>query len=185
MSDVRLAGRGGTRDVTPMAEGMSGRGSSAIAVSAFALALFLLTACAGVGAQIVAPKVSVKTFAIGAVRGGDAAVTVSLRVENPNLIDLTLQSLRFAFSVNDIALTKGATLQSGTIAAGGTEVIDVETHTDINAVLRLLSLPAGRGAPPLQYVLEGEAIVQNGIHLPFSRRGDIPAPGATSPAQPH
>jgi LEA14-like dessication related protein len=163
---------------------MTDRRASTITGAAFALALFLLTACTSLGAQIVAPKVSVDAFTIGAVRGGDAAVTLSLRVENPNVIDLTLQSVRFAFSVNDVALTKGGTSQGATIAAGGTKVIDVETHTDINAVLRLLSLPAGRGAPPLQYVLDGEAIVQNGIHLPFSRRGDIPAPSPPPPAQP-
>jgi LEA14-like dessication related protein len=164
-----------------MAERASNRGTSAISIAAFALGLFLLTACASLGAQIVAPKVSVDAVTIGQVRGGDAAVTLSLRIENPNAIDLTLQSLRFAFSVGDIALTKGATARGGTIAAGGSSVIDIETHTDINAVLRLLSLPAGRGAPPLQYTLEGDAIVQGGIHLPFSRRGDIPVPGAAPP----
>ncbi len=164
-----------------MEDRISDRGASAIAIAAFALGLFLLTACASLGAQIVAPKVSVDAVTIGQVRGGDAAVTLSLRIENPNAIDLTLQSLHFGFSVGDIALTKGATAQGGTIAAGGSSVIAVETHTDINAVLRLLSLPAGRGAPPLQYTLEGEAIMQNGIHLPFSRRGDIPVPGAAPP----
>ena len=167
-----------------MAGFVQDRRASSIKAGAFAAALVLMTGCASLGAQIVAPKVSVESFAIGTVRGGDAAVTLSLRIENPNAIDLTLDSLQFVFSVNNIALTTGATSQGGTIAAGGSRLIDVETHTDMNAVLGLITLQAGRRAQSLQYVLEGEAIVQNGVRLPFNRRGEIPAPGATSPARP-
>ena len=157
----------------------------AIAIAVSALGLFLLAACAGLRADLVAPKVSVEGIAIGEVRGGDASVTLLMRIENPNPVDLTLQSLRFTFSVNEIALTNGGTVQGGTVAAGGSKVIDVDTHTDMNAVLRLIALSATRRTMSLRYALEGEAIVQNGVHLPFTRRGDLPVPGAAPPAQPH
>ena len=110
-------------------------------------------------------------------------MTLSLRIENPNTVDLTLQSLRFELSVNDIALTNGTTVQGGTIAAGSSAVIDVETHTNINAVLKLVTLSASHRVASLQYALDGEAIVQNGAHLPFTRRGDIPLPAASAPIQ--
>jgi LEA14-like dessication related protein len=166
-----------------MSNRLSSHRARAIRVAAFALALLALVACASVGARLVAPKVSVETIALGGIRGNDALVTLSLRVENPNTIDLTLQSLRFELSINDIALTSGTAVQGETIAAGSSAVIDVETHTNINAVLKLVTLSASHSVPALQYALDGEAIVQNGVHLPFTRRGDIPLPAAPSPMQ--
>jgi len=109
-------------------------------------------------------------------------VTLSLRVENPNAIDLMVQSLRFGLSINDIALTSGATAQGETIAAGGYAVIQLDTRTNMNAVLQVIALSASGRLASLQYALDGEAIVQNGIHLPFARRGDIPLPAAPAPA---
>jgi LEA14-like dessication related protein len=150
-------------------------------VAAFALALVALSACANLGARLAAPKVTVEAIAIGGIRGNDAAVTLSLRVENPNTLDLTLQSLRFGLSINDIALTSGTTVQGETIAAGSSALIDIETHTNINAALKLIALSANRRTPSLQYAIEGEAIVQNGIRLPFARRGDIPLRAAPAP----
>jgi LEA14-like dessication related protein len=175
MSEARRAGR----DATQIAPRLLGHRSSALLLAA----LFLLGACAGLRTPLVAPKVSVEGIVIGEVRGGEASVTLLMRVENPNAIDLTLQSLRFAFSLNEIALTNGGTIKAGTIEAGGSKVIDVDTRTDMNAVLRLVALSATRRTLSLRYALEGEAIVQNGVHLPFSHRGDIPLPRA--PSQPN
>ena len=117
---------------------------------------------------------------MGGVQGTDAVVTLSLRIENPNDIELVIQSLRFDLSVQDIALTKGTTVQSKTIAAGSSGLMEVETRTNINAVLQLIGMSASHRAPMLQYALEGEAIVQGGVRLPFARRGDIPLPGAAA-----
>lgn len=153
-----------------------------VTLAVFALAFSALAACAGFGVHLAAPKVSVEAISLGGIRGNDAVVTLSLRVENPNALELSLQSLRFALSVNDLALTTGTTVQPETIAAGGSTTIDIETHTDINAVLRLIALSANRRVASLQYALEGVAIVQNGIRLPFTRRGDVPLPAASAPA---
>jgi LEA14-like dessication related protein len=161
---------------------MSGRQWMAVTIAAFALTLSALAACASFGARLAAPKVTVESISVGGIRGNEAMVTLSLRVENPNVIDLALQSLRFGLSINDIALTSGATVQGETIAAGGSAVIELETRTNINAVLQLIALSASRRMPSLQYALDGEAIVQNGIRLPFARRGDIPLPAASAPA---
>ena len=109
-------------------------------------------------------------------------ITLSLRVENPNAIALTVQSLEFGLSINDIALTRGATAQGETIAGGGYAVIQLETRTNMKAVVQVIALSASGRPQSLQYALDGEAIVQNGIRLPFARRGDIPLPAAPAPA---
>jgi len=126
--------------------------------------------------------VSVEGIAVGGIRGSDAIVTLSLRLENPNATDLMLQSLRFGLSINDIALTSGATARVETIPAGGSAAIELETRTNINAVLQVIALSAGGRMSSLQYALDGEAVVQNGIRLPFARRGDIPLPAAPASA---
>jgi LEA14-like dessication related protein len=164
-----------------MSARMSNHLVTGVTMAAFAFTFFSLAACASFGVRLAAPKVTVETISVGKIRGADAMVTFSLRVENPNATDLMLQSLRFALSVNDLALTSGTTVQGETIAAGGSAVIEIETHTNINAFLQLITLSASRRMPSLQYAIEGEAIVQNGIRLPFSRRGDIPLPAATAP----
>jgi len=150
-------------------------------IAAFALAWLALAGCASVGPRLAAPKVTVESIAVGGIRGADAIVTLSLRVENPNATDLMLQSLRFGLSINDIALTSGTTVKPETIAAGGNALIELETHTNIGAVLKVIALSAGGRVTSLQYALDGEAIVQNGIGLPFTRRGDIPLPASSAP----
>jgi LEA14-like dessication related protein len=165
---------------TSVSKRMTSRCVRAIDVVVFTLALTALAACAAYGTPLAAPKVSLETIAVGAVRNGDAVVTLSLRVENPNAVDLVLQSLRFGLSVNEIAITSGATVQGKTVAAESSTVIDVETHTSINAVLKLITISSSRRMASLAYAIDGEAIVQNGIHLPFTRRGDIPLPPPVS-----
>jgi LEA14-like dessication related protein len=161
---------------------MSSRLTTAVATAVFALAFSALAACASFETRLAAPKVTVETISVGGIQGADAMVTLSLRVENPNAIELIVQSLRFGLSINDIALTRGATVQGETIAAGGSAVIELETRTNMNAVLQVIALSASGRRPSLQYALDGEAIVQNGIHLPFVRRGEIPLPAAPAPA---
>jgi LEA14-like dessication related protein len=151
-------------------------------MAAFALSLSVLAACASLGTRLTAPEVTVESISVGGIQGADAMVTLSLRVENPNAIELMVQSLRFGLSINDIALTRGATAQGETIAAGGYAVIQLETRTNMNAVLQVIALSASGRLQSLQYALDGEAIVQNGIRLPFARRGDIPLPAAPAPA---
>jgi LEA14-like dessication related protein len=165
-----------------MSPWMSSRPTTAVTMAVFALALSALAACATLGTRLAAPRVSVESISVGGIQGADAMVTLSLRVENPNAVELMVQSLRFGLSINDIALTRGATAQGETIAAGGYAVIQLETRTNMNAVLQVIALSAGGRLPSLQYSLDGEAIVQNGIRLPFARRGDIPLPAAPAPA---
>ena len=161
---------------------MSSRLTTAATMAALALAFSALAACATLGTRLAAPKVTVESISVGGIQGADAMVTLSLRVENPNAIDLMVESLRFGLSINDIALTRGATAQGETIAAGGYAVIQLDTRTNMNAVLQVIALSAGGRLASLQYALDGEAIVQNGIRLPFARRGDIPLPAAPAPA---
>jgi LEA14-like dessication related protein len=161
---------------------MSSRLTTAATIALFALAFAALAACASFETRLTAPKVGVDSISVGGIEGEDAVVTLSLRMENPNAIDLMIQSLRFGLSINDIALTRGATVQGETIAAGGSAVIELETRTKMTAVLQVIALSAGGHRPSLQYTLDGEAIVQNGIRLPFGRRGDIPLPATAAPA---
>jgi len=149
---------------------------------ALAVAFSALVACASFGTRLAAPKVTVESISVGGIQGADAMITLSLRVENPNAIELMVQSLHFGLSINDITLTRGATAQGETIAAGGYAVIQLETRTNMKAVLQVIALSASGRLPSLPYALDGAAIVQNGIHLPFARRGDIPLPAASAPA---
>jgi len=151
-------------------------------MAALALVFSAFAACVSPGIPLATPKVTVESISVGGIQGADAMVTVSLRVENPNAIELMVQSLQFGLSINDIALTRGATAQGETIAAGGYAVIQLETRTNMKAVLQVIALSASGRLPSLPYALDGAAIVQNGIHLPFARRGDIPLPAAPAPA---
>src|SRR5450755_4631062 len=134
---------------------MSSRLTTAATMAVFALVFSALAACATLGTRLAAPKVTVESISVGGIQGADAMVTLSLRVENPNAIDLMVQSLRFGLSINDIALTRGATAQGETIAAGGYAVIQLDTRTNMNAVLQVIALSAGGRLASLQYALDG------------------------------
>jgi LEA14-like dessication related protein len=169
-------------NLTLMADRMSSRLTTLVTMAAFALVFSALAACASFGTRLAPPKVTVEGIAVGGIRGSDAMVTLSLRLENPNAADLMLQSLRFGLSINDIGLTSGATARVETIPAGGSALIELETRTNINAVLQVIALSASGRMSSLQYALDGEAVVQNGVRLPFARRGDIPLPAAPASA---
>src|ERR1700687_4450896 len=119
---------------------MSSRLTTAVTTAVFALALSALAACASFEPRLAAPKVTVESISVGGIQGADAMVTLSLRVENPNAVELVIQSLRFGLSINDIALTRGATAQGETIAAGGNAVIQLETRTNMKAALQVIAL---------------------------------------------
>jgi LEA14-like dessication related protein len=156
----------------------------ALTIATWALVILALSGCASLRSRLAAPRVIPESIAIGGIRGADAIVTLGLRLENPNDTDLTLQSLRFSLSINDIALTTGTTVSVETIAARGSTVIQLETRTNIAAALQVIALTAGARVPSLQYSVDGEAIVQNGIRLPFTRRGEIPIPSSMPSPKP-
>ena len=165
----------------PVSGWMATRARILTTIASCVVVISALAGCASLGVRLAPPTISVEGIAVGGVQGTDALVTLSLRIENPNDIELVVQSLRFDLSVQDLALTKGTTVQSKTIAAGSSGLIEVETRTNINAVLQLIGISASHRAPMLQYALEGEAIVQGGVHLRFARRGDIPLPASSTP----
>src|ERR1019366_9974838 len=98
-----------------MSDRVSGHLTTVVAMVAFALALSVLAACASVGARLAAPKVTVESISVGGIRGTDAMVTLSLRVENPNAIDLMLQSLRFGLGFEYNSVASGRTGRSETL----------------------------------------------------------------------
>lgn len=181
MSDARPVERRARSD-TPA---KSSRRPSPLRVVAHAAAVALslaLFACASLAPKLAAPAVTVEGISVGRVQGADAVVTLALRVQNPNDIELAIQSIRFGLTINDIALTSGTTPRGETIAPGGVAMIELETHTNMAAVLQIIALPAGGRVSSLHYALEGEAVLQNGIRLQFARGGDIPLPGRPAPA---
>src|SRR6202163_4258443 len=115
---------------------MSRRLTTAVSTAVFALALSALAACASFATRLAAPKVTVESISVGGIQGADAIVTLSLRVENPNAIELMVESLQFGLSINDIALTRGGTPQGETVAADGYAVIQLETRPNMKAVLQ-------------------------------------------------
>jgi LEA14-like dessication related protein len=141
------------------------------------LLCLLLGACAGpFGTRIEPPDVTLAGMSFARPGLAEQALTVSLRVRNPNAFDVPVNGLSFALALN------GADFASGRSAAGFTLPSQSETVVPIEIALptgdllsRVAAIGTGRR---LDYQLTGQAEVGRlfGLAVPFRREGKLALP---------
>jgi LEA14-like dessication related protein len=139
----------------------------------------LAAGCATLAPKPLPPQVTLDGVRVTRFTPLDTRLSIALIVHNPNTYDLVVSELQATLAVEDERLVTGTLLAPATLTAAGDARIEIEARTDFGAIAAAFDrLTRQRN---VRYELSGSALVQDGLRLPFSRRGELPAGGLLGP----
>ncbi len=132
-------------------------------------AALLLVGCA----SIEPPSVTLSSLQMQPSTLTEQRFLTTLRIQNPNDVDLAVEGLSFELVVNDQPFAKGVGKSDTVIPAFGSGVVQAEAITTLSGFVRQFKTLAREGGPKLSYHLTGKLKVRDrSLSVPFEMRGD-------------
>ena len=151
-------------------------------IASLGVAALLAAACASVAPKIDAPEVSLEAVRVMRIVDSKAEISVRLRLFNPNASELAINSIDYEITLDGRQAATGRTSRVDRLPAGGEGRVELAGRVDVGAVAT--AMMALGSELPVAYTLKGNATVQGGRSLSFSRKGEIAVskfdPGAGS-----
>ena len=142
--------------------------------------LALLSACTGIPSHFEKPQVNLAGLQIAELGLIEQKFIVSLRVTNPNDINVPINGLNLKLDVNGQPFATGVSNEKVTLAKLGDTMIKVNVTTNLSSIWKQMkSLNK-----PLAYSLNGKLLlplVPGG--LSFDRKGELPSLGEFLPSE--
>jgi LEA14-like dessication related protein len=140
----------------------------------------LLASCAA-APRLVSPRVAVESVRLERITGGEARFDVILRLENPNPRELAVDAIDASVTIDDVPVGTATLKEPLRLPANGDATATLQARAGLAAVLRLAADFAQRAqdqkgqVQPTQvrYAVSGNATVQGGYAIPFSRSGEF------------
>jgi LEA14-like dessication related protein len=140
--------------------------------AAWIVLVAILAGCAAIAPKPLPPTVQLESLRVTRLAPADTRLRVALRVRNPNAYALGLSSLEATMSIEGERFAAGGLVEPVTIAAAAETRVELEVRTDFGAVAAVADrVTKERRA---RYEMNGTAIVQDGMRLPFAKRGELP-----------
>src|SRR5215510_5030401 len=131
--------------------------------------LLLFAGCA----SLETPSVTVANLRMADASLFEQRLLTTLRVQNPNSVDLDIEGVSFDLEVNDQPFAKGVGKGNVVVPAYGSGVIEAETIATLMGLFRQLRTFSQSGGPQLSYRLAGKLKVRDqAFAIPFEMRGD-------------
>ncbi|OPL15578.1 MAG: hypothetical protein AVO39_07735 [delta proteobacterium MLS_D] len=143
----------------------------------FPLFVLLPAACARLAVK--PPSVTVAGIEIIEAGFFEQRFAFTLRVQNPNEIDIPLKGLRFAVEINGRPFARGVSDQVVTIPRLGEEIIDVTAVSTITGLLRLVDEWRRGDATSLSYRISGTLSTALPGGIDFEESGVLETPRPT------
>ena len=134
-------------------------------------AVLFIAACASLAPKIDPPQVSLDAVRVMRIVDSKAEISVRLRLSNPNASELVLNALDYEITLDGRPAATGRTTRVDPLPPGAEGRVDLAGRVDVGAVAT--AMMALGSQLPVAYTLKGTATVQNGLSLPFSRKGEI------------
>lgn len=117
----------------------------------------------------VAPSVAVSDVAIDHVSFVEQALTVALKISNPNAFALPISGIDYTVEINGEQVADGATAKSFTLPANGTKIVRVNLVGDFINALSMFKRWRKSGSKRLNYRVSGTVELAGvPIGLPFT-----------------
>ena len=139
-----------------------------LAQLSLALVASFPAACATLRPTLQPPVVSLESLRIESAVEGRTRIALTLALDNPNELSVTLDALDFALTIADMPVASGALGAPLTLPALGTSRAQLDVSTSLAALRSALDASLVRGS--IDYELAGAAVIA-GSRLPFSKRG--------------
>jgi len=142
--------------------------------------LFVIVGCAGLGQRLAAPKVEVVGVRLDRVQDARAYFGVTVDLANPNPQPIDVEGFEAALAVEGEVVATASLVAPVRVAANGTARAELAAQTGVDVLVRAAIAAMRRGAttvpghgPSLQYAIEGTAMFNGGLRVPFVKRGEL------------
>ena len=123
-------------------------------LAAFMLIAMGISGCAGLGTRLESPRISLSNMGLQQTTGFETVLQVSLRVLNPNDIDLNIRGLDCTLKVNGKPFARGISSTAVQVPAFGSATVPVTVYSSAVDIARsLISMP---GRDKVNYELKGK-----------------------------
>jgi len=136
----------------------------------------LLTACANVPIQTVAPKVSLVDFRLLNLGLTEQNYLLRLSLKNPNPFPLPLSGMNYQLHINDKEFARGKNNQAITIPAAGEEFLDIQVTSNLKQIADGWQDWQALLKRQFKYRISGGVNVMQGaaFQIPFEYQGEVP-----------
>jgi len=150
--------------------------ASLIVAAALAAAL---AGCAALAPKPVPPRVTLESVRVTRLTAAEARFTLALVVDNPNAYDLGVTALDANLVVEGEQLANGTLAAPVVLAAGAATRVAVDARAGLGAFAVALERFARQAN--VRYEVTGGIALQNGVRLPFARRGELSGADLSGP----
>lgn len=148
-----------------------------LALRALLLAtVFALASCAAFGPKLETPAISMVGVQVMSGDMFSQLFKVRVKVENPNDIEVPVESIEYTVFLEGDRFGVGTTDQAFVLPARGEAEFDMMLTTDfVSAFGRLLSRMGGSKLENVEYVITGKLHLAKGLMrtIPFSHKGVV------------
>jgi LEA14-like dessication related protein len=135
-----------------------------------------ISACAGFGTRLESPRISLSNLALQETTGFETVLRVSLRVLNPNDIDLNIRGVDCSLEINGKPFARGISNAAVQVPPFGSATVPITVYSSAVDIARgLISVP---GRKELNYELKGKLRLEKTgwllSGLPFKSGGTVP-----------
>jgi LEA14-like dessication related protein len=145
--------------------------------------LMLLAACTALGPRIEAPRVTAIAVRLDRLEQATAYLAITVELANPNANDIDVTGFDAAVAIEGEPVVTAMLTTPVRVPAASTAKAELAARTGVDTVLRAAAAAIRRGAgsppdrtPSLRYTIEGVAIVNGTLRVPFARTGDLGHP---------
>ncbi|MEO5766461.1 MAG: LEA type 2 family protein [Casimicrobiaceae bacterium] len=154
--------------------------STSVRRAALVGAVLFVAACAGLGARIAAPRVEVVGVRLDRVQDARAFLGVTVDIANPNPQPVDVEGFDAALAIEGEVVATAVLIAPVRVPANGSARAELAAQTGVDALVRAavaamrrgVATSPGRG-PSLQYAIEGSAVFNGGLRVPFVKRGEL------------
>ena len=141
-------------------------------LAAATLGLSVLGGCAGFHFGLQKPEVSLADIRLLDGNLLEQRFLLSLRVTNPNNVDIPVEGLNFTLDINGGHFARGVGNQPVVIPRLGEAMVEVTATTGLGSFLRQFKELA-KGRDKMEYRLKGRLVTGNLGGFDFDRSGDV------------
>lgn len=137
----------------------------------------LLSACAGLGPRLQAPRLSLVGVEVQEGAGlFEQRLNVRLRAQNPNDREIPVRGITLDFELGGQQLATGVSGQQFTVPAFGEAEFDVLVSANMAGVLLKLFSEREKLGDDIEYEMSGKVSTSLGLlrSIPFRERGTLP-----------
>lgn len=134
-----------------------------------------MSGCAGLGTRLESPRISLSDMGLQQITGFETVLRVSLRVLNPNDIDLNIRGVDCTLEINGKPFARGISNTAVQVPAFGSATAPITVYSSAVDIARgLISMP---GREEVSYELKGRVRLEKTgwliSKLPFSSKGTV------------